>query len=225
MPYTASEAISRFRLAYGQCDPDVALDYLNDVMRDLATYYQFLDGSASVSVTAGTREYALSTSSIMARIRSVQWLRSATDRSALCQTSTDWLDEHIPTWREMTQTTDRDEPTYVYFTVKSDGLRYIGFHPIPDETTSSGYPSANLYGSVFGDVSADDSLPDVFPSLRVLTEGMKMFYAQDADKENFPFWQTVYFGERSAAAVAIKGALEEHKSYISPRHLDNNKVV
>lgn len=207
-------------------DPEIALEFLNDVVRDIATFGQFQLGSADVStIAAGTREYALSTSAVMGKVMRATWHTSSTDRKELQMVSHDWLDKNVRNWRELTASTDRAEPIYCYVYVASDGLRYVGFHPIPDESVSGGYPKATLYGPVFAEVTADDALPDAFPSLEVLRTGINRLYSRGQDAKNAQYWEALYYQERQAAVVAIKSFLEGHKSGLEPRHVANTCVV
>lgn len=226
MPRTATEAIARAKRDYPGMEPEVALEFLNDVLRDLAVFGQFQLGSEDVStVAAGTREYALSTSSPLGNVQRITWHLSSTDRKELIQVSHDWLDQNVTNWRELTASTDRGTPEYAYVYVKSDGLRYVGFHPIPDESVSGGYPKATLYGSIFSEVTGDDSLPDAIPSLEVFRAGINRLWARGQDVDRAAHWDSLYYFERSAAVIALKNALQHSNSSVQPRHTENTCVV
>lgn len=151
MAYTVAEVFEQVRRMYQDCpDDSTLLKMLNDEHFDICRYVKlYQDTTVSVSLTSGTREYALSAS--VMHIWNAAYFTSATSYTPLRQTSRDRLDNDFPSWLQQSSGTP-----YQYY--ESGG--YIGFYPTPNATTSGGYPIVTLYcQSITAFTATSDSLP------------------------------------------------------------------
>lgn len=105
--------------------------------------------ATTINVTSGTLEYAYDADAI--RIWSAYWEpdSSTLNRDRLQECSIDALDADYESWRTETGT-----PRYYY-----DVGGYLGFYPVPNQTTSASYPRVKVWVSKKKTLGLSDSLP------------------------------------------------------------------
>jgi hypothetical protein len=177
---TVQDCINGLRVSYPQVEDAQALQYFRDVHREILSLAQIETEEETLDLTAGQREYATQTTTV----RAAYHARSASDVTRLIPTSTDWLDDNRPNWRQDQQ---RGRPTAFFI---EDGK--VGLDPVPDTTTVAGFPKLVLYGSAYQALVAVDPIPAAVPSIRVYVEGMKKLYASDRDPDRFAQWDANY---------------------------------
>jgi hypothetical protein len=111
----------------------------------------------TVSLTDGTREYDWAEGNLKAW--DAVYYESATVFHHLTQVSEDELDLYKENWRAAAA---EGKPLYFYITSAQDtdtAKKVVGFYPIPDTTTSSGYPKVIVEATVFAELTASETLP------------------------------------------------------------------
>jgi len=178
MAYTVAEVFEQVRRIYQDCpDDSTLLKMMNDEHFDICRYVKlYPDTTVNVSLTAGTREYALSASVL--HIWNAAYFTSATAYTPLRQTSRDRLDNDNMTWLQQS-----NGVPYLYY--ESGG--YVGFYPTPNTTTSAGYPIVTLYCQSITTFSAtSDSLPSQINNADPWIYGLARRFAAQSRVEDVP---------------------------------------
>ena len=133
------------------------------------------------------------------------------------------MDGNVQAWRT---TTDTGEPTKFYVeAVNTNGEVRVGLDPVPDTTTSGGYPVVALYGTTYQAMLTNETVPSIIPSIRVYVEGMKKLYASDRDPERVGIWDELYRRELHSTLASINNTIEDLDSpRVVPRWMRNTKV-
>lgn len=227
-----SDVIDQAQVAYPDLTNEKGLVYAQQVLDELVAEIPGIRDTVetSISLTAGTREYALGTTYVARRIHTASYIESATSRKRLELVTKSELDVRVPDWLQMTDSSERGAPIYCYFTdaanaADAKSTRKIGFHPIPDTTTSSGYPIAELRVSTVKTVAAADDIPAAFHHGRVFTAGIKFKYAQDRGSvEEMARFRQEYADERLSLQIILQQASGTRLSVL-PTYVANRSVV
>ena len=205
------DCIDGLHVAYPQVEDAQALTYFRQVHREVLALAQIETGAEPLDLTAGQREYALDSTDKIVNVRAAYYIKSATDVTRLAPVSTDWLDSHSPTWRA---STEKGQPKrfYIEGVLANGGEVHLGLDPVPDTTTSAGYPQVVLYGTTYQALVATDPIPEIVPTVRVYVEGMKRLYASDRDPARFAQWDEIYKRELQATLAAIDSGIEDLES-------------
>ena len=221
---TVQDCIDGLHVTYPAVQDDQALLYFRQIHHEIVSQGQLELDQETVSLTAGTREYALSTSDKITSVRAAYYKKSAADIVKLTAVSTDWMDRNVDVWRTVTDTGDPNK-FYIEATDAGNGDVRLGLDPIPDTTTSGGLPAVLLYGSTYQALVATDQIPAMIPSIRVYIEGMKKLWAADRDTGNLSVWDELYRRELHAALAYIGGTIEDlHSPRIVPAWMRSAKV-
>jgi hypothetical protein len=109
------------------------------------------------SLVDGTREYDWAEGNLKAW--DAVYYDSSTSFKHLEHVTEDWLDIYKPNWRAEAEEGD---PDYYYITSSQDtdsAKKVIGFYPIPDTTTSGGYPKVIVEATQFAELTTSETLP------------------------------------------------------------------
>lgn len=220
---TVQDCIDGLHVTYPQVQDDQALLYFQQIHHEICNQAQIELDSETHDLVAGTREYALNSTDIMTQVRAAYYRKSATEKTKLVPVSTDWMDGNVPTWRYETAT---GEPLRFYVeAVESNGEVRVGLDPIPDTTTSGGFPVVSLYGTTFQAMLATENVPTIVSSIRVYIEGMKKLYSSDRDPDRFAIWDELYQRELHNTLAYINNTIEDLDSpRVVPRWMKNTKV-
>lgn len=192
MAFTVQNVLDDFAEAYPNVSAARQLTLFLRIYREVMNTVDAEQDLQTENLTDGTREYELSYDPILVNIKQVLYVESATSSIPLTAVTVDWMDAHISQWRT---TTDTGTPSRYYIRwpdssgVTTEGKLVIGLDPIPDTTTSTGYPILHLYGSEFTTLAATDKIPSRFSSMQVFVEGMKARYAANRDHEKHDFYR------------------------------------
>ena len=104
---TVQDCIDGLHVTYPQAQDAQALLYFQQIHREVCSQAQIELDSETITLTDGTREYALSATDKMTQVRAAYYRKTATATTKLTPVSTDWMDRNVKTWRT---TTDTDEP-------------------------------------------------------------------------------------------------------------------
>lgn len=224
-----SGVIDSFQRTYPKVTDADALTLFKEVYVEVLAICQAEGGTESKNLTDGTREYELTYDPLLLNIREVYYIDSATTRKKLVPVSTDWMDENVSGWRvdTTTGTPSRyyiDAPTSASLT--TEGKMVIGLDPIPDTTTSGGYPIITMFGSEYEEPSATSDIPSIFPNVRVFIEGMKRNYASDrGTTEEYLRFSDAFERELTKAQGFINQQIEDLDSpRIVPTWMRNVRV-
>ena len=224
-----SAVIDGAQSTYPQLSDTQALRLAKEVLVEVLTLCQVEGGTEDKNLTDGTREYELTYDPQILNIRAVYYIDSATTRTKLTPVSTDWMDRHVTGWREDTDTGTParfyiDAPTSA--ALATEGKMVIGLDPIPDTTTSVGYPIIRIYGTEYEEPSATSDVPSAFPNVRVFIEGIKKNYAMDRDPERYPLFKRTFEDELTKAVSFINSQVEDLDSpIITPRWMNSKRVL
>lgn len=194
MADTLTTVITAFRTDYYEnCSAAKALILANIVHAELLNSEDFREVAIDVSLTDGTREYAPSGITSIMRVTRAYFRESATSDKELIPMTVQTMDDDFPGWRV---DTDEGDPIYFYWTNPSSGdasSPKIGFHPIPDTTTSGGYPKVTLYTRQATSLDTSDEIPSqlMFGSL-VYLRGMAALWAERRDREMYDAYKKLY---------------------------------
>lgn len=155
---TKTEVITRFSNHYSDCDSTLAGQLFDEAHRQLLNELEARNGTVTVSLTAGTREYSLS--GTVAKIWEAYYQESSQESTwyKLEPMSLQQLAER-GAWRSQAQEV---RPTEYYVTTMTSGntsTNAIGFNNIPPSSTVSSYPNVTLHCTVVADLAGGDALP------------------------------------------------------------------
>lgn len=151
---------------------DTALVLLQLAVDELALELPINIVEEDVSVVADTRVYAINAATM--RVWACEWVTSSSpnDRRKLLATNVQELDAMEQSWRRRAASTPRRR----YTTLLGD-QKAVGLDPMPNETTSGGYPVLRVHGSRTMTLAADGNLPRNLQSATVLVAKACLRYA------------------------------------------------
>ena len=217
MASTVDQVVTKFRRTYPDCGSTRAGEFFADAHREILVRLRLRETVVNISLVDGTQEYALGDTTLL--VNSVVFVNSATegDFYPLEPTSVDHLDYDDPTWRGRV---DEDSPLQFYIrnVPDSDGSKQmIGFLPIPDTTTATGYPIVKVYCQQEGTITASETVPPQLLSDQIYVYKMASLYAAEKDNKRYEFWETLYEKEYQRNLVHIKDRNERLDTQFIPK--------
>ena len=225
--YLASDIISGFRRAYPQVSATVdGLVLYKEALMEVLALLQVDEGTEDFNLTDGTREYEKVYNPEITSIRAAYYITDASTAVKLTAVDTDWMDENVSTWRYTTDTGTPDKFYVAYPTsaaLTTQGKTVIGLDPIPDTTTSGGYPIVRIYGPEYEEPSTTSDVPQAITHPRVLIECMKKNYASDRDStENWMRFRDAFGYELDLCRNNIANAVEDLYDQAAPTWMKNS---
>ena len=207
----ASDVIDGAQRTYPKLTDTDGLVLYKEVLQEVLSFLQIEQGTEDHNLTDGTREYELTYDPQIIGDIVVYYISDSSTAVRLTPVSTDWMDDHVDQWRTTTDTGTPnkfyiDSPTSAALTTQ--GKIVIGLDPIPDTTTSAGYPIIRIYGVEYEEPSATSDVPQSIPNVRVLIEGIKRNYAMDRDPERYPLFNKTFRDELAKAQGLINRQLK-----------------
>lgn len=190
---TLADAITKAQQTYPQLSTARAIVFANVIHNRILTRLNLRGTTKSVSLTSGTKDYALGAET--SRIFTAFYRTSATAVYQLEPTSQERLDLERPLWRE---STDTGSPTqYLVRPIKNgsgtgDALM-VTLVDTPDTTTSGGYPLLEMWvtdSTAFAATS--DDLPGALIDEMVYANGIRMLWAEGNDQAGCAFYEQRY---------------------------------
>lgn len=225
--FTVQNVLDDFAEAYPGVTAARQLVIFLQVYREVSNFLHIEKDVQQENLTSGTREYELSYDPLLVNIDAVYYVDSSTTATKLAAVSEDWMDAHIEDWRTTTDTGTPDK-FYVRWPdsagVTTEGKLVIGLDPIPDTTTSAGYPILNIYGSDFTTLAATDKIPSAFPNIRVLVEGMKRVYAANRDQSAYEFYKTNFEHELGKMQAFLNNQVSDVPTQVVPEWMSTTAV-
>lgn len=209
MASTVTQVIDKFQRHYPECGDTRAGEVFADAHREINLRLRLRETVVSVNLTDGTQEYDLAATNQL--IMSVVYYESATSYWVLDATTIDHLDTLDPGWRLRITSDDEGDPTQFYLrqVVDTDtSKQVIGFIPIPDTTTSAGYPIVKVYCHQEGTITASETLPASLLSDQIYIYKMCSIYAPEHSPEKTGFWTALYEEEYQRNLIHIKNRIE-----------------
>lgn len=215
--FLASDAIDGAQRTYPQISDTVGLVLYKEVLIEVLSRMQVEHGSEDKNLTDGTREYEVTYDPQIIGDIVVYYLTDADSATRLTPVSQDWMDANVDNWRV---TTDTGTPTRFYYgaptsaALTTQGKVVIGLDPIPDTTTTGGYPIVRIYGVEYEEPSATSDIPQAVPNIRVFIEGIKRNWAMDRDPANYPLFKSTFEDELAKAQFIDQSKLKGFNSPI-----------
>lgn len=183
MSTTVQNVVDRARIGYTSLPdvgaPSIAVDIFNDVHNDILARCGIQTDTETISLVAGTQEYALAVTARFAT--TVQYVRSSADGDGykIDSKSQEELEAQRPGYKYETD----DEPDTYYINHGSDGTVNIGFVPAPATATSGGYPKVVLRVGRGAILTAAGNLPLGVKNHDAWVKGIQCFWAE---RRNLP---------------------------------------
>lgn len=217
MASTVTQVIAKFRRTYPDCGDTRAGELFADTHREILVRLRLRETVVSISLTDGTREYDLGDTTLL--VNSVVFVNSATedDFYPLDAMSVDHLDYEDPRWRGRIA---EDSPTLYYLrnvTSSDTSKQVIGFDPIPDTTTSAGYPIVKVYCQQEGTITTSETVPPQLLSDQIYIYKMAQMYAAEKDQKKYQFFSALYEEEFQRNLVHIKNRIERLDTQFLPK--------
>jgi len=209
MASTVTQLLAKFARHYPECGSTRASQIFDDAHREINIRLRLRETVVSVNLTDGTQEYDLAATYQL--IHSVFFFESASSYWPLEATSIDHLDVLDPYWRGRTESTDEGDPTkyYIRNTTDSDtSKQVIGFLPIPDTTTSAGYPIVKVYAHQEGTLTTSETLPASLLSDQIYVYKMAEIFSAEHDFKKVAYWSDLYEKEFQRNLIHIKNRQE-----------------
>jgi hypothetical protein len=208
MGSSVDQVVTKFRRIYPDCGSSRAGEIFADVHREILVRLRLREKTVSINLTDGTKEYDLGDTSLL--VMGADYIKSATDGDFinLSPTSVDHLDYDDPSWRARL---GEGDPTQYYLrNVESNDTskQVIGFLPIPDTTTSAGYPIVRVYCHVEGTITTSETVPPQLLSDDIYTTTMAHKYAREKDHKRVDFWEKESEKEFHKNTIHIKNRVE-----------------
>ncbi len=165
---TKTEVLTRFSQHYADSDSTLSAQLFDEAHRQILNELEARNGTIVIPLSAGIREYALSSSVL--KVWEAYYQESANESTwyKLTPMSIQQL-ANRGAWRSQAQ---QVRPTEYYISTVATGntsTNLIGFNQIPPTTTSASYPNVTLYCTVAADLAGGDALPAwiAFPNVYV----------------------------------------------------------
>jgi len=200
MSFTVTNIVTGVQRVYSMLRTDDIVTYLNEIRPDILRRLRLRNTSQDISLTADTREYAITAPMLGAT--SIEYIRSATqsNRKALVATNSETLDIVNPNWRARASA----EPREYYFVGTSTGSK-IGFFPTPDTTTTGGYPIARIHYLDCDTLNSGSTIQDDVLSPMVYVHAICQRYAEDRGLEDLPLRMGLFRDEFDRNEDYLKG--------------------
>jgi len=199
MAYTVNQTVTDIQEHYPDCTTAKAIRLIN---KAVSLVLQDVDGysnTESINLTAATHTYALANQ--YARVLDVSYLASATSAKSLIPWSADEMDQEMRGLRAYdpssgTPTKYFIEPSSTTAATHPVTLR-VRLYPVPDTTTSAGYPVLKVTGSTYVALTAGGDLPNWILDQEWIIQEACWRLASEAQK-----WQEM--NERKAVAKEMR---------------------
>lgn len=195
---TAQQIIDEAKIDFPDETDTRALSDLQSVWDQLCIRYKLIWSREDVSLTAGTKEYALPASSV--RVYSAIYQTAATTGTVLEATHTDYLDKYDERWRLQSSGTPRK-----FYVDIANGV--VGFHPTPDTTTST-YPKVVVDVSKTQSLLVGTTLGGNLPSYQVCVEGLKARMALRTEDSRYQVFSQMFRQEIILLDRILTGAAD-----------------
>ena len=172
MAMLVSDIITRAKQVYPDLSSAIALQYFNHIHNELMHRLNIRPARQSLSLTAGTAVYDLTGT----RAFDAVYKTSSTKETSLSIVTWDWMDDHHPGWQS---SDEQGTPSTIVISAENDssgGLKGSKFtvrvFPVPDTTTSGGYPVIDIRSLKYDDLLTTDTIPATIQDEQVYVAGI-----------------------------------------------------
>lgn len=199
---TAQDVIDLIKLEFPGVDDTVVLGQLQLEHDELTYLFNLTGADESISLTAGTREYALDAD--IRRIWNADYQMSATSSVQLTASHIDSMDVNLGPWRS--HANGRPQMFYVNKT-------NIGFYPTPSTTTSGTYPRVVLTVSRSETLVTGSTMPASAPNFGAWVSGVCKRLARMSKDERY----AVYEAESKRERALLSGFITGRAAHFTPK--------
>lgn len=214
---TKQQTIDRFKYHYPDAEDTLAEDLFDEAHREILEKIQARNSEVTISLTAGTREYALSDTVV--KIWEAYYEESSSTASwyKLLPTSKAQLSD-LGSWRTNAQ---QVRPSRYYVSTTTSGntsTRVVGFDTLMPTTTSGTYPRVKLYCTSVATLGLSDDLPVEVYRMTPYVYLMCWRFSLMHQPEKQEYWKHLFEQELDAVETMSKGILAENEGmFLRPR--------
>jgi hypothetical protein len=201
--------------------PDAtALTLVRDIDRRVLQHIPLYKATEDITLVAGTREYALNEATV--RVWHAEYLEASnSDPEAMQAVQVEWLNQNVSGWRS----TSRGRPREYYTDYNLSDL-LIGFNPLPETSTSGGYPTVRCYVSrIRLAAQLTDTVPKGLTSDEVYKTGIRWLWAQETRLEEAEYWRGLYEKHLADEARHYADRLVQAPRSITPSWMPRGRGV
>jgi hypothetical protein len=228
MTSTVNDIVTKFRHRfYPNCDAATCESLFGDAWKWAVVRFRLRETSVTVPLEEGVREYDLPSGVGAIREAYYQPAADASSWHVLKGVSIDQLARLNEGWRA---NDEESTPSRYYLRFSSDtdsGKRVIGFEPIPDRSTESGYPNITLFTVEGSDLTGSEAVPAF-----LLTDDWFLYYMAEKwavaqDPQRAGYWVQFRQDEEAKTASYLKSGADDVPSllFISPFANRTSRVV
>jgi hypothetical protein len=220
MAVTAQVVINNARQSFPDMSETIALDLLNLEHGELLARYPLRETTLDfTSIVADTPEYALAETAI--RVDAAYYYSDADTPKQLEPLSVEEMDRMDPGWR----TRDSGTPTHYYISASATSTGNLGLYPVPDTTTSSGYPKVTLYIRQNQTLGLSDNIPNGMLNYDAYLAGICLRYAERRARDQVPFWQNRKDTARNQLEKYLAERGQNHAAVIKPAYMRPRRTI
>lgn len=200
MSFSVATIVAGVQRVYSMLQSADVVSYLNEVRPDILRRLRLRNTTQTINLTAGTREYAVTTPMLGAT--AVEYSRSAAawDTRILEPTNLETLDITTPAWRAVSDS----EPRAYYFTDSVSGP-VIGLYPAPHLSTTGGYPLLRIRYLDSNTLAGGDTVFDNVLSPMVYVHAVCKRYAEDRGLDDLALRMKLFADEMALNETYLKG--------------------
>lgn len=197
-----------------------AVAYMNIIHKRLVHELGIRNTSKTVNMVDGTQEYAIGATVV--EVLLVTYQKTATESWPLAHTSITELDLDEPTWR--VDLTEGDPQRYyiVPRVATTTDAFYVGLLPIPDTTTSAGYPKLRIDYRDDTDFTvagiATETIPGSIIESTVYSHGIRWQHATRMHPEKAEFYYTAFVEALERCREYLTGFVSNEPAMIRMNH-------
>lgn len=213
---TFQEVIDRARETHASLPEAKALVYAEEVYRELVAQTEIGRQQVSLSLVAGTRDYALP-AGVVNIIRAV-YHSEVDNYFEIYPKSEEVIEELRQSYRVGNESGDPQYFALIH--VQDTGIKpRIRFEPIPDTTTSSGYPVVKLEVNVIASVfDANTTIPELVPNPDVFVDGILAKYSKILLPKEYEMYRDRYQVSLDRTITFLKDVSKEEPDMIRPSY-------
>jgi hypothetical protein len=172
---TLQNVIDRAQARHQSIDSAEALEFAEEVYREFLSKTELGRKAYDISLTAGTREYPLNAA--ISTIHQVDYVSASGEAKQLDHTDVNQLEAFDPGFLSKGK---QSTPTHYYIEFEEDaGIKAkLNLYPIPDTTTSSGFPKITVFGTAIPTFTVATLLPERLSTPDVFVDGILAKWAK-----------------------------------------------
>jgi hypothetical protein len=213
---TPQTVLNTFAIAFPDCPASNAKDLFDECYMELVSRCELEMTEVDVSLVDGTREYSISAGIFNVYEAYYKFTSDTSEWRPLWETNIDTQATIRKGWR-IGEGSTAGGPLMYYIASASSGssaANVVGFDPIPDTTTVSGYPKVTLYCNKHVALGLSDTIPTSLLNTAIFTMGMAVKWCQLQYPEKVMMYLQQYENEVQKNVAHIKGTLLQRDSYL-----------